>query len=137
MRATRALCLVYSTLSTGCQEPGSPTPPSEHYRFSLAGPPPSLARIQHLCLDKGYDNPPGHGDSRVPGTRPAHRGGETGLSECEAPSGAAVGCGAHLGLLSKCRAILVRYDKRVSNYIGLIQLACALFWYRRQWQLKC
>ncbi len=42
-----------------------------------------------------------------------------------------------LAWLSKCRAILVRYDKRVSNYIGLIQLACALFWYRRQWQLKC
>ena len=41
-----------------------------------------------------------------------------------------------LAWLSKCRAILVRYDKRVSNYIGLIQLACALFWYRRQWQLK-
>ena len=25
--------------------------------------------------------------------------------------------------------------KKVSNYIGLIQLACSLLWYRRQWQL--
>ncbi|MCH7886223.1 MAG: IS5/IS1182 family transposase, partial [Planctomycetes bacterium] len=33
--------------------------------------------------------------------------------------------------LSKCRAILVRYDKKSSNYLGLIQLACALLWYRR------
>ena len=34
--------------------------------------------------------------------------------------------------LSKCRAFLIRYEKRASNYIGLIQLACALLWYRRQ-----
>ena len=38
--------------------------------------------------------------------------------------------------MSKCRAILVRCDKKVSNYIGLIQLACALPWHRRQRQLK-
>ena len=38
--------------------------------------------------------------------------------------------------LSKCRAILVRYDKKVCNYIGLIQLACALLWHRRQRRLK-
>ena len=37
-----------------------------------------------------------------------------------------------LAWLSKCRAILVRYDKKVSHYVGVIQLACALLWYRRQ-----
>ena len=31
--------------------------------------------------------------------------------------------------------ILVRYDKKASNYVGLIQLACALLWYRRQHRL--
>ena len=41
-----------------------------------------------------------------------------------------------LGWLSKCRAILVRYDKKVSNYVGLVQLACAFLWYRRRRQLK-
>ena len=40
-----------------------------------------------------------------------------------------------LSWLSKCRAILVRYDKKASNYVGLIQLACALLWYRRQHRL--
>ena len=35
------------------------------------------------------------------------------------------------GWLSKCRAILVRYDKHWFNYPGLIQLACALLWFRR------
>ena len=41
-----------------------------------------------------------------------------------------------LAWLSKCRAILVRYDKMVSDFLGLIQLACALLWYRRQQQLN-
>ena len=40
-----------------------------------------------------------------------------------------------LGWLTKCRAILVRYDKKASNYVGLLQLACALIWCRRQWSL--
>ena len=40
-----------------------------------------------------------------------------------------------LSWLSKCRAILVRYDQKTSNYVGLIQLACALLWYRRQHRL--
>ena len=33
--------------------------------------------------------------------------------------------------LSKCRAILVRYDKDPQHYLGLLQFACALLWYRR------
>ena len=37
-----------------------------------------------------------------------------------------------LGWLSKCRAILVRYDKKPANYLGLLQLACALIWCCRQ-----
>ena len=40
-----------------------------------------------------------------------------------------------LGWLSKCRAILVRYDKKASNFLGLLQLACALIGYRHQWGL--
>ena len=36
-----------------------------------------------------------------------------------------------LAWLSKCRAILVRHDKKPENYKGLIQLACALPWCRR------
>jgi putative transposase len=31
---------------------------------------------------------------------------------------------------------LIRYDKHDSNYLGLIQLACALLWYRRVHRLK-
>jgi transposase len=33
--------------------------------------------------------------------------------------------------LSKCRGILVRYEKKDGDYLGLIQMACGLLWYRR------
>jgi putative transposase len=33
--------------------------------------------------------------------------------------------------LSKCRGILVRYEKKDSNDLGLIPMACGLLWYRR------
>jgi hypothetical protein len=33
--------------------------------------------------------------------------------------------------LQRCRAILIRYDKKPENYEGLVQLACALLWSRR------
>jgi putative transposase len=36
-----------------------------------------------------------------------------------------------LAWLSTCRALLVRYDKKACNFLGLIQLACALLWHRR------
>jgi len=40
--------------------------------------------------------------------------------------------------LSKCRGILVRYEKKAENYLGLIQLACGLLWYRRlHWMGRC
>ena len=38
-----------------------------------------------------------------------------------------------LAWLSK--AVLVRYDKKAANYLGVLQLACALLWFRRQWRL--
>ena len=41
-----------------------------------------------------------------------------------------------LGWLSKCRAILVRYEKKAANYLGLVKVACILLWYRRQHRLS-
>jgi hypothetical protein len=40
-----------------------------------------------------------------------------------------------LACLSKCRAILVRWDKKARNYLGLLTLACALLWFRRYYRL--
>ena len=94
---------------------------------------------QHLCLDKGYDNPTGHQAVAAQGYRGhIRRIGEEKLD----PQGVKRYPARRwvvertLAWLSKCRAILVRYDKKASNYIGLIQLACALLWYRCQWHLK-
>ncbi len=94
---------------------------------------------QHLCLDKGYDNPTGRRAVEARGYQGhIRRIGEEkldtqGLKRYPARRWVVE---RTLAWLSKCRAILVRYDKKASNYIGLIQLACALIWYRRQWQLK-
>jgi len=41
-----------------------------------------------------------------------------------------------LAWLSKCRALLVRYDKKAANYLALLKLACALLWFRRLSHLK-
>ena len=32
---------------------------------------------------------------------------------------------------SKCRAILIRWDKKACNDLGLLKLACGLLWFRR------
>lgn len=97
-------------------------------------PAPTDAAPQHLCLDKAYDNPTGeqavaehgylghirrigeekrdaHGKKRYPARRWVVE--------------------RTLAWLSKCRAILIRYDKKACNYLGLLKLACALLWYRR------
>ncbi len=33
--------------------------------------------------------------------------------------------------LSKCRGVLIRWEKKAGNYLGLLQLACGLLWFRR------
>ena len=97
-------------------------------------PEPTDEAPQNLSLDGGYDNPTGreaaaeakyiphiHKASEVvkPGERkPGHKPRRWVVERT-------------LGWLSKCRGILVRYDKKDGNYLGLIQLACALYWYRR------
>lgn len=39
-----------------------------------------------------------------------------------------------LAWVSKCRGLLVRWEKKAQNYLGLLQIACALLWYRRLWR---
>jgi putative transposase len=94
---------------------------------------------QHMSLDKGYDTPTGHevvekkryinhicpiGKDRREKRRPGRRKARRWVVE------------RTLSWLSKCRGILVRYDKHGFNYLGLIQLACALLWYRRLHRLR-
>ena len=101
-------------------------------------PEPTEKSPQNLSLDKGYDNPSGHGAAAAHSYQ-AHirRIGEEKLDASgkkRYPARRWV-VERTLAWLSKCRAILVRYDKKASNYLGLVQLACALLWFRRQWRL--
>ena len=94
---------------------------------------------QHLCLDKGYDNPSGRDAAEAAGYIPhIRRIGEEKLDEAGEKRHPARRWVVErtLAWLQKCRAILIRYDKKPDNYRGLLQLACALLWYRRLRQLK-
>lgn len=101
-------------------------------------PKPTEQEPQHLSLDKGYDNPTGRQavaeHQYIPHIR---RIGEEKLAPNEEKAYPARRWVVErtLAWISKCRAILIRYDKKASNYLGLIKLACALIWYRRQWRL--
>ncbi len=105
-------------------------------------PRPTTKRPQHLCLDKGYDNPTGRQAAKdckyIPHIRPIGKEREAARQKKRHPGAKPRRWVVErtLGWLSKCRAILVRYDKNAFNYLGLIQLGCALLWYRRLHRLE-
>jgi transposase len=35
------------------------------------------------------------------------------------------------GWLNRCRGILIRWEKKASNYLAVLKLACGLLWFRR------
>jgi len=92
-----------------------------------------------LDLDKGYDNPVGRAAAEAAGYI-AHirRIGEEKLDargKKRYPARRWV-VERTLSWLQGCRAILIRWDKKADNYRGLLQLACALVWYRRLYRLR-
>jgi putative transposase len=98
-------------------------------------PPPTAEMPQHLCLDKGDDNPTGHETVAASQDTPhIRRLGEEKLeANGQKTSPARRGVGERpLAWLSKCRGLLVRYEKKAVNFLGLLQLACALIWIRRR-----
>ena len=97
-------------------------------------PEPTKDEPQHMPLDKAYDNPTGEGAATAAGYTPHIRRIGKEKKGCDRSQG-------HkprrwvvertFAWLSKCRGILVRYEKKDINYLALIRLACGLFWYRR------
>ena len=101
-------------------------------------PEPTAEAPQHRCWDKGDDNPTGH-YAAVEHHYTPHicRIGEEKFDEHRRKRHPARRWVVErtLAWLSKCRALFVRYDKHASNFLGLLQLACALLWLRRRARL--
>lgn len=102
---------------------------------AIVVPRPDPKRVaQHLCLDKAYDNRTGEAACEAAGYLPhIRRIGEEKLDPAghkRHPARRWV-VERTIAWLQKCRGLLVRYEKKSENYLGLIQLACALLWSRR------
>ena len=92
----------------------------------------------NLCLDKGYDNPTSREVLEDTDYCPhVRRIGEESSSLADDPVRKARRWVVErtFAWLHKCRGILIRYNKKAENYLALIQLACALLWYRRLYRL--
>jgi putative transposase len=102
-------------------------------------PQPSPQAPQHLCLDAAYDNDPSRTvvteAGYTPHIRPSKETDRPARPHRRAKPRRWV-VERTLAWLNKCRALLVRYDKHWENYLGLLQLACALLWYRRLHRLQ-
>jgi len=94
-------------------------------------------RPQHLCLDKGYDNPTGHAAADAAGyiahIRPIGEAPIRAEERTHPPRRWVVE--ACLSWLSSWRGLLIRQEKKASNYLSVMQVACGLLWYRRLWRL--
>lgn len=101
-------------------------------------PNPVTGPTQRLCLDKAFDGRPSEATAKVFGYEPhIRRVGEEKLDENREKTHPARRWVVErtIGWLNRCRAILIRWDKKADNYLGLIQLACALLWHRRKYRL--
>jgi putative transposase len=94
-------------------------------------PKATRAKPQHLCLDKGYDNEPSRQIVKEHRYKEhIRRIGEDNLDKNKYPARRFV-VERTLAWLSKCRGLLIRYEKKSENYLAQLQFACALLWYRR------
>lgn len=102
----------------------------------LERPPVEDGYEQHLALDKGYDNDTGYGAcldhdyqphiALIRDRRPAR-------PHDHPPRRWVVE--RTLAWLSTYRGVLIRWEKKSANYLGLLKLACGLLWYRRYHRL--
>jgi putative transposase len=98
----------------------------------LERPAPEPDFEQHLALDKAYDNDTGYLACIDHGYTPHMaliRDERTERPRTHKPRRWVVE--RTLAWLSRCRGILIRYEKKAENYLGMLQLACGLLWFRR------
>ena len=98
----------------------------------VARPEPAPDLEQQLALDRGYDTPAGW-EATV------ERDDEPHLPPPRAPRAAGSQCyparrwvvERTLAGLHQCRGLLIRWEKKAQNSLGLIQVAGSLLWFRR------
>lgn len=98
----------------------------------LERPEPEPDFPQHLCLDKGYDNDAGWGaciDHDYDPHIALIRDPRPHVPKTHKPRRWVVE--RTISWLSKCRGILIRYEKKTENFLGMLQFACGLLWFRR------
>jgi putative transposase len=97
-------------------------------------PEPAADKLQHLCADKGYDGKPAHQSiidrDYIPHVR---RRGEEIETKKTVPRYRARRWVVEVchSWLNRFRKILVRYEKTLSSYIALLQLAAAIICWRK------
>ena len=99
----------------------------------VARPAPSAERPQHICLDKGYDDPQIEELVAQWGyTAPIRGRGEEKQEKAAIPGYRArrwVVERTH-SWMNRFRRLLVRWEKEVANYLGMLHLACAWITFR-------
>jgi len=100
----------------------------------VARPEPAPECEQHLALDRGYDTPVGW-EATVARDYEPHIPPQRGPRRAwpkRYPARRWV-VERTLAWLHQCRGLLIRWEKKAANYLGLIKVACSLLWFRR-WQ---
>ena len=101
----------------------------------IVEPPDPKKHPQNLCLDKAFSGAPSDATARVFGYEP--RVQQIGEEKIDLATGTKNHPARRwvvertIGWLNRCRGILIRYEKKTENYLAVVQLACALLWFRR------
>lgn len=94
----------------------------------LERPQPTTKELQHLCLDKGYSGEPVDREVRERGyiphvpckinqaPKPKHGRGKARRWKVERTH----------SWLNRARRLLIRWEKKVANYLGFLHLQCAI-----------
>ena len=122
---------------------GANTPDAKLLKATLEAivverPTPTKETPQHLCLDKGYDNAPAEAIVTAAGYVPhIRRIGEEKLDDQQQKTHPARRWVVErtFAWLSRCRGILVRYEKLAERYLATVKLACGLLWFRYWYEL--
>jgi transposase len=89
-------------------------------------------RPQHLCLDKGYDYRDAEAAVRCRGIRPhIRRRGENALLGCVRGKPRRWVVERTNSWHNRYRGLLIRWERKAENYLGMLQLACGLIAYQQ------